>query len=94
MKCPNCGAEVGNNKFCEYCGSQISVEMQKEQEQLNKKTCPKCGSTNISYSRENQGEIRGKNSKQIVHRTVALCKDCGETWFADKEVKKKKTWLS
>ena len=93
MKCPSCGAEIGNTKFCEYCGSQISSEMQKEQEQLNKKGCPKCGSTNITYKRENQGEVREKKSKQVIHRTVAVCKDCGETWFVDEGVKKKKTWL-
>ncbi len=93
MKCQNCGAEIGNNKFCEFCGSQITADMQKEQEQLNKKGCPKCGSSNITFRRENQGEVRGKNSKQVIHRTVGLCKDCGATWYADGEVKKKKTWL-
>lgn len=81
MKCPNCGAEIGNNKTCEYCGAQISIEMIKEQEQINKQGCPKCGSTNIKFNRENQGEIRGKNSKQIVHRTVGFCQDCGYTWY-------------
>ncbi len=81
MKCPNCGAEIGNNKTCEYCGAQISLEMIKEQEQINKQGCPKCGSTNIKFNRENQGEIRGKNSKQIVHRTVGFCQDCGHTWY-------------
>ena len=33
MKCPNCGGEIENNaKFCTFCGSQITVEMQKERE--------------------------------------------------------------
>ena len=27
MKCPNCGAEVGNSNVCEYCGTQISLEI-------------------------------------------------------------------
>ena len=48
MKCPSCGAEIGTSNFCEYCGSQITAEMQKELEQLNKSGCPKCGSTNIA----------------------------------------------
>ena len=48
MRCPNCGAEIGNSEKCEYCGSAISVDMKKEQEILNKKGCPKCGSTNIA----------------------------------------------
>ena len=35
--------------------------------------------------RENQGEIRGKDVKSIVHTTVGLCKDCGYTWTDDAE---------
>ena len=82
MKCPNCGAEIGvNKKFCEACGSQISYDMRREQEQVNKQGCPQCGSSNIQFRRENQGEIRGKKSKQVVHRTVGFCKDCGYTWY-------------
>ncbi len=93
MKCQNCGAEIGNSKTCEYCGSKITAEMQKEQEQLNKIGCPKCGSSNISFRRENQGEFNDKKSKQIVTRTVGVCNDCGATWFTDEEKKKRKTWL-
>lgn len=81
MKCPSCGAEIGTSKTCDYCGATISAEMLKEQEQLNKRGCPKCGSTNIEFKRENQGEIRGKNTKRIVHATVGYCKDCGYTWY-------------
>lgn len=82
MKCPNCGAEIGaNSKFCESCGSQISYDMRREQEQLNKQGCPQCGSSNIQFKRENQGEIRGKNAKRVIHRTVGFCKDCGYTWY-------------
>ena len=95
MKCPSCGAEIESGKVCSYCGAQISSEMLREQEILNKAGCPKCGSTNVSYRRENQGEIRGKNSKQVVHQTVGLCKDCGYTWIptGEQPVKKRKTWL-
>ena len=95
MKCPSCGAEIGNNKFCEYCGSQITAEMQKEQEQLNKDCCPKCGSTNIQFQRENQGEVRSENTKRVIHYTIGFCKDCGYTWRADGKQKeeKRKTWL-
>ena len=94
MRCPNCGAEIGNSEKCEYCGSAISVDMKKEQEILNKKGCPKCGSTNIKYSRENHGEVRGKSSKTIVHKTVGICNDCGYTWYTNvDEPKKRRTWL-
>lgn len=96
MKCQNCGAEV-TGRFCEFCGTRVSKEMLQEQERLNKSGCAKCGSTNISFRRENQGEIRGKNHKSVVHRTVGVCKDCGHTWYADtpnyQPPKKRKTWL-
>ena len=95
MKCPSCGAGIGNNRACSYCGTQITAEMLQEKELLNKAGCPKCGSTKVSFKRENQGEIRGKNGKRIIHSTVGVCKDCGYTWNADGEqqVKKRKTWL-
>ena len=95
MKCPNCGAEIANgSKFCEFCGTQITYDMQREQEQLNKSGCPKCGSTNITFTRENQGEVRKKKSKQVVHTTVGYCKDCGYTWLPETEKpKKRKTFL-
>ena len=94
MRCPNCGAEIGNSDKCEYCGSAISSEMRKEQEILNKKGCPKCGSTNIKFTRENHGEVSGKSSKTIVHKTVGICNDCGYTWYLEVEQpKKRKTWL-
>ena len=90
MKCPYCGAETSNS-VCEYCGSQIIVQ----NPQVRTTTCTKCGGNNVSYRRENQGEIKGKNTKQIVYRTVGYCKDCGNTWYIDNEVpiKKRKTWL-
>lgn len=97
MKCPNCGAEIKyNSKFCEFCGSSITFQMQKQREQLNKEGCPRCGSTNISFSREKQGEVKGKRGTAVVRSTVGLCKDCGYTWQTDSGVakeKKRKTWL-
>ena len=94
MRCPNCGAEIGTSDKCEYCGSTITSDMKKEQEILNKKGCPKCGSTNIKFTRENHGEVNGKKSKKIVHKTVGVCSDCGYTWYLDvAEPKKRKTWL-
>ncbi len=87
MKCPNCGAET-KGAVCEYCGSEIRTQKKAGA------CCSKCGSTNIAFRRENQGEIRGKKSKQVVHRTVGYCKDCGNTWFASEDIpKKRKTWL-
>lgn len=95
MKCQNCGAEIGNSKFCEFCGSQITTEMQKEQEQLKKVGCPKCGSSNITFCREKQGEIKGKHSNAVVRSTVGVCKDCGYTWTTaeTQAPQKRKTWL-
>lgn len=84
MKCPNCGAET-NAAICEYCGTQINHPQG---------CCKRCGSPNLSFRRENQGEIKGKKSNRIVHRTVGVCKDCGYTWFEDEATPpKRKTWL-
>lgn len=93
MKCKNCGAEIKEGaKFCESCGSQISYEMKREQERLNKAGCPKCGSSNVTFNREKQGEVQGKNGKAVVRATVGLCKDCGYTWntSSDNTTEKKK----
>ncbi len=82
MKCPNCGADIeGNSRTCSYCGAPISSSMRKEQEFVMKEGCPKCGSSNIKFERENQGEVRGKNSRRVIHRTVGFCRDCGYTWY-------------
>ncbi len=95
MKCPNCGAEIANgSKTCEFCGTHITYDMLREQEQLSKKGCPKCGSSNITFTRENQGEIRGRKAKKVVHTTVGYCKDCGYTWAPEMEKpKKRRTFL-
>ncbi len=101
MKCQHCGAEIGTSKVCEYCGTAVTLEEVKLQEQLNKAGCPKCGSTNIKFKRENHGEVEGKiskrtSAKKIVHKTVGFCEDCGFTWFPEgpeEDVKKRRTWL-
>lgn len=87
MKCPNCGAETKGN-FCEYCGSELN-----SQEPM-KETCSRCGSVNIAFKREKQGEILEKRYRQTVYRTVGYCKDCGNTWIVAEEIpKKRRTWL-
>ena len=74
MKCPNCGAEIKiNSKYCEFCGSAVSAQMRREQEQLNKAGCPRCGSTNITFSREKQGEVKSKRGTAVVRSTVGVC---------------------
>lgn len=84
MKCPNCGAEI-TGPVCEYCGTQINNPQG---------CCKRCGSPNLSFKRENQGEIKGKKANRIVHRTVGVCKDCGYTWYEDETPEpKRKTWL-
>ena len=66
MKCPNCGADIeGNSRSCSYCGAPISAAMRKEQELVMKEGCPKCGSSNIQFQRENQGEYRRKTGKPL-----------------------------
>lgn len=82
MTCPNCGGIIDDYaRSCEFCGSPISAQVIRESEQARKKGCPSCGSTNITYRRENHGEIRGKKQKQNVYRTVGFCQDCGHTFL-------------
>ena len=96
MKCQNCGAEIdAHSTTCSYCGASISYEMRKEQEQVNKQGCPKCGSSNITFEREKQGDLKGKRGTTVVRQTVGVCKDCGYTWKADDSSVKRKSpvWL-
>lgn len=96
MKCQNCGAEIDSQATtCSYCGSSISYEMRREQEQVNKQGCPKCGSSNISFSREKQGDYKGKKGTTVVRSTVGVCKDCGHTWYVEGSSTPKKAplWL-
>ncbi len=96
MKCPSCGAEIETGTFCEFCGSRITSEMRHEQEQLNKQGCPMCGSTNIVFNREKQGEMAVKTGTAVIYSTVGLCRDCGYTWSDNENAfprKKRKTWL-
>ena len=83
MKCPNCGAETGDKVFCEFCGTKVVEETPSEPERPIKNVCPQCGSSNIQFKRETQGEVRGKNSKRVIHKTVGFCKDCGATWYPE-----------
>lgn len=42
--------------------------------------CPSCGSVNVTFNREKQGEVRVKNGTVVIRSTVGFCKDCGYTW--------------
>lgn len=43
MKCPSCGAEIENGRFCTCCGTQLFSDMLGDPELLDKHRCPKCG---------------------------------------------------
>ena len=93
MKCKYCGGEIDNNsQVCQFCGSAISLEERKEQEQLHKQGCPKCGSSNISFAREKTGTAKGKKGTTTLYKTTGVCNDCGHTWTTD-ATKKSKVWL-
>lgn len=84
MRCPNCGGETGENvKFCQFCGSQITVEMKSEMDRLNREGCPRCKSTNVHFEREIEGQLRSERGSRVMRSTVGICDDCGFTWDAD-----------
>ncbi len=96
MKCQNCGAEIdAHSTTCNYCGASITYDMRREQEQVNKQGCPKCGSSNVTFNREKQGDYKGKKGTTIVRNTVGVCKDCGYTWNVAGSAPQKKApiWL-
>ncbi len=98
MKCPSCGAEV-TGAVCSYCGSEmprqpinitnnyygpINNAAQQPQTPNYVNTvmgpaCSRCGGTKISYERESTVN-RG------LHKTVAICKTCGNTWVTSRDV--------
>lgn len=91
MKCPNCGAEV-NGKFCAYCGSAIEQEVEEINELNCYKECPRCGSKNIKFRREqvkNSKRANGKYDSASGYKTVGFCEECGYTWDPLKYPKKK-----
>lgn len=96
MKCKYCGGEIDkNNATCPFCGSAVSLEEKKELEQINKRGCPNCGSSNIVFRRENVGVSYGKRGSRTHYRTSGICNDCGHTWVTDAPQRSKasKVWL-
>lgn len=92
MICPNCGGEFGNGDRCQYCNSEATIDILRTRERLKKKGCPKCGSLDIRFDREDvnaqtnaSGTRKRRRPKISVKRTVGYCKNCGYTWYGDKE---------
>ena len=95
MKCPNCGGET-NGAYCSYCGSEMPKQPinifnnyygnasgnqdNNDSNAVSGPACPNCGGTKISYNRESTG-TRG------LHQTVAVCKNCGNTWVTSRDVR-------
>lgn len=47
--------------------------------------CSRCGSNDITFKRENRGEYSDGQTRQVLHRTVAVCNDCGNTWVTEQD---------
>ncbi len=105
MKCRFCGGEIPNGlTVCPYCHSEVPKEEKQSvtitnnyynsapdnaERSSSNIFCPKCGSSNIKFNREEAGSIGQKSQRIVHHRTVAVCQGCGYTWITD-ETKPKK----
>ncbi|MCR5484145.1 MAG: Ltp family lipoprotein [Clostridiales bacterium] len=45
-----------------------------------KSVCPQCGSNRIQFKREEVGSEKNRKKDRVLHRTVGVCQDCGNTW--------------
>ena len=98
MKCPNCNAET-DKRVCPYCGSEVPNP------NAGKTKCPKCGSRNVTFSRESYSSKNRSTSVRVTkrvrtrsggssrsYRTIGLCQDCGFTWAPNSGGSASKPW--
>ena len=68
MKCKNCGLDYEGN-FCPRCGAPANFTPPPPQQQPGCQTpqvqCPRCGSRNITYHREEAGNV-GLHQNTVV----------------------------
>lgn len=75
MKCPKCGAEIGNVKFCPECGAPVSSDAVVS----TKKKGPGCGcavavSVALIVFVFQHDKFNVRNKEQHVHKIVNFCR--------------------
>ena len=69
MKCPNCGAEIKEGtKVCDFCGSGITIDMQREQEQLKKRDVQAAAVRTYLLAEKNKVRLRGRRVQLLYER--------------------------
>lgn len=78
MKCKNCGLDYEGN-FCPRCGAPANFTPPPPQQQPGCQTpqvqCPRCGSRNITYHREESGNV-GLHQNTVVIQEQSKSHGC------------------
>lgn len=78
MKCKNCGLDYEGN-FCPRCGTPANFTPPPPQQQPGCQTpqvqCPRCGSRNITYHREEAGNV-GLHQNTVVIQEQSKSHGC------------------
>ncbi len=77
VKCPNCGAEGIEGKFCPKCGTKIP-----EEESANETIQNNLNENN----NDNQNSTKQENHSNVPQKNTKYCKNCGELIDANAEI--------
>lgn len=67
-RCPDCGKEISSEALaCPNCGRPMDSAVQN--------VCPKCGSREITYQREQTAKV-GISQNKVTHRKAKRSKGC------------------
>ena len=67
MKCPNCGADVKEGKFCNYCGALLPDNVNRVEVKIDKRIEDVAEVKRASYEEE-ESKLRQKKMKQEMRK--------------------------
>lgn len=66
INCPECGKEISDKaESCPNCGMPIKIRVSQNSSN-NSPRCPRCGSNNITYQREQSGNIGAAQNTVVI----------------------------